>query len=94
MPRLPYITLTTSKTKATTIPEDRTLYDFSLRSCITIPVTFVIYSSTHVMRLNLSERGSYYGIRGSTENLAYPKSEMFFYYIILHPKPNSPGVPT
>ena len=44
LPRLPYITLTNSKTKVTTIPKNGELYDFSLRICNTIPVVFVIYS--------------------------------------------------
>ena len=42
MTRLPFITLTNSKNKTITIPEDRTLYGFSLRIYNAIPVTFVI----------------------------------------------------
>ena len=46
---------TNSKDKATTIPENRTLYGFILRICKTIPVTFEfsknIYISTFLLIL-------------------------------------------
>ena len=77
-PRLPYITLTNSITKITTIPEDRTLYDFCFRICNTIPVTFVIYSKCIITQVCFRERGFCYRIRISMGRLAYPKSVMFF----------------
>ena len=40
--------LTNSKDKATTIPENRTLYGFILRICKTIPVAFEFFKNIYI----------------------------------------------